>query len=44
MEKEKEKRQKELNEMMKLGKDVIDDNVGAIRLPNRTSKGVTIDP
>lgn len=39
----KEKRKKELEELKKDGKDVIQD-VGGIRLPNRISKGLTIDP
>lgn len=39
----KEQREKELKELQSLGKDVIDES-GAIRLPNRISKGVTIDP
>lgn len=36
-------RQKELEELKALGNDVID-TAGAIRLPNRISKGMTIDP
>ena len=39
----KEKRRKELEELRKQGKDIIDET-GAIRLPNRISHGVTIDP
>jgi hypothetical protein len=39
----KEQRQKELDDLKAAGKDVVDIN-GAIRLPNRISKGVTIDP
>ena len=39
----KEKRKKELEELRKQGKDMIDET-GAIRLPNRISHGVTIDP
>ena len=39
----KEKRKKELEELKKDGKDVVVD-VGGIRLPNRISKGLTIDP
>jgi hypothetical protein len=27
-----------------MGKDIVEDSVGAIRLPNRVSKGMTIDP
>lgn len=38
-------RQKELDEMKALGDDVLKDDVaGAIRLPNRISKGMQIDP
>ena len=40
---EKERREKELEEIKKQGLDKIDES-GAIRLPNRISKGVTIDP
>lgn len=40
---EKEAREKELEELKKAGLDKIDEK-GAIRLPNRISKGVTIDP
>jgi hypothetical protein len=39
----KASRQKELDELKALGKDVID-TAGAIRLPNRISKGMSIDP
>lgn len=39
----KDQRKKELEELKKDGKDVIKD-VGGIRLPNRISKGLTIDP
>ena len=41
--KEKERREKELEEIKAQGLDKIDES-GAIRLPNRISKGVTIDP
>lgn len=42
---QKAARQKELDDLKKLGNDVIDTKVaGAIRLPNRISKGMTIDP
>lgn len=37
-------RKKELEELQKLGKDVIAVDTSAIRLPNRLSKGLTIDP
>lgn len=40
---EKERREKELEELKKQGLDKIDES-GAIRLPNRVSKGVSIDP
>lgn len=40
---QKAARQKELDELKALGNDVID-TAGAIRLPNRISKGMTIDP
>ena len=40
---QKAARQKELEELKALGNDVID-TAGAIRLPNRISKGMTIDP
>lgn len=40
---EREKRNKELADMKAAGKDSLDDN-GAIRLPNRISKGLTVDP
>jgi len=39
----KDKRKKELEDLKKDGKDKID-TTGAIRLPNRNSKAVTIDP
>jgi hypothetical protein len=45
LEKEKERRKKELEELTKMGEDIINDNsVGAIRLPNRVSKGMVVDP
>lgn len=45
IEKEKELRKKELEELTKMGKDIIDDSsAGAIRLPNRVSKGMIVDP
>ena len=37
-------RQKELDELKALGNDVIENSDGAIRLPNRISKGMTVDP
>ena len=37
------KRQAELEQLQKDGKDIIDES-GAIRLPNRISKGISIDP
>lgn len=40
---EKEARAKQLSDLRAQGKDVIDES-GAIRLPNRISKGVQIDP
>lgn len=40
---EKERREKELEEIKRQGLDKIDES-GAIRLPNRIAKGVTIDP
>mmetsp|Transcript_13939 Transcript_13939/g.23712 ORF Transcript_13939/g.23712 Transcript_13939/m.23712 type:complete len:124 (+) Transcript_13939:827-1198(+) len=40
---EREKRKKELEDLKKQGKDQIDES-NAIRLPNRISHGVTIDP
>lgn len=40
---EKKRREQELEDMKKQGLDKIDES-GAIRLPNRVSKGVTIDP
>ena len=40
---EKEKRRKELEELKNQGKDAIDES-SAVRLPNRISHGVTIDP
>jgi hypothetical protein len=39
----KAKRKQELEELRAAGKDQID-TAGAIRLPNRISKGITIDP
>ena len=45
LEKEKERRKKELEELTKMGEDIINDNsAGAIRLPNRVSKGMVVDP
>ena len=41
---EKDRRLRELEELKKLGKDMIDDDGGAIRLPNRVSKGFSVDP
>lgn len=40
----KKARQKELDELKALGNDVIEQTDGAIRLPNRISKGMTVDP
>lgn len=45
LEKEKERRKKELEELTKMGEDIINDSsAGAIRLPNRVSKGMVVDP
>jgi len=35
---------RELEELKMQGKDMIDDNGGAIRLPNRVQKEMTVDP
>lgn len=41
----KKRREAELEELKKMGADVIDEgNASSVRLPNRVSKGVTIDP
>lgn len=40
---ERQKRKQELEELRKQGKDQIDES-NAIRLPNRISHGMTIDP
>lgn len=39
----KQERQRQLEALQKDGKDVISDS-GAIRLPNRISKGMVVDP
>ena len=41
----KKRRQQELDELKKVGADVVDEKNGAsVRLPNRHTKGLTIDP
>lgn len=41
----KKRRQQELDELKKVGADVVDEKKGAsVRLPNRHTKGLTIDP
>ena len=41
----KKRRQKELDELRKVGADVVDEaSAASIRLPNRVAKGLTIDP
>lgn len=45
MEDAKKRRETELEELKKMGQDVIEEgSASSVRLPNRVSKGVVIDP
>ena len=41
----KKRREQELEELIKVGADVImDETSGTVRLPNRVTKGISVDP